>query len=311
MAKELTTPPTTYPVTEGLMDRLLPWKRRNLFLAFLFVLPALINFTIFRYLPILAAGRASLYNYSLLGGYRGFIGLDHYARVLEDPTFWKSLTVTAQFVVMKVPIEIALALALALFLQRESIGTGIVRSAIMAPLVTSIIVVSIIWAMMYHSEQGLFQSILNAVGIPKQTFLSNENRALPAVTVMMIWKDVGFSMIILMAGLKGIPNTFYEAALVDGANRWQAFRNVTVPLLKPVLMFLVVSQTIFSFQIFVPVYQMTRGGPLDSTKAIVFYIYQQGFLFQDMGYASALSMVTLAILLVVSIGQMRLLRADY
>ncbi len=287
------------------------WRRRNFLIAFLFVVPALINFTIFRYLPILAAGRASLHNYSLLGGYRGFIGIDHYTRMFADPTFWNALEVTGTYVIMKVPLEIILALALAIFLQREAFGAGLVRSAIMAPLVTSIIVVSIIWAMMYHSEQGLIQSILNAVGIPRQAFLSNESRALPALTAMMIWKDVGFSLIILLAGLKGIPATYFEAALVDGANKWQAFRNVTLPLLKPVLMFLVVSQTIFSFQLFVPVYQMTKGGPLDSTKAIVYYIYQQGFLFQDMGYASALSMVTLAILLVVSLFQMRLLRSDY
>lgn len=295
----------------GRLGGIFSWRRRNMIIAFLFILPALINFTLFRYLPILAAGRASVYNYSLLGGYRGFIGLDHYTRIFADPTFWNAMEVTVKYVIFKVPIELALALALAIFLQRESFGAGIVRSAIMAPLVTSIIVVSIIWAMMYHSEQGLIQSMLNAVGLPRMAFLSNERRALPALTAMMIWKDVGFSLIILLAGLKGIPRHFYEAALVDGANKWQAFRNVTLPLLRPVLMFLVVSQTVFSFQLFVPVYQMTKGGPLDSTKAIVYYIYQQGFLFQDMGYASALSMVTLAILLVVSMFQMRLLRSDY
>jgi ABC-type sugar transport system permease subunit len=142
-------------------------------------------------------------------------------------------------------------------------------------------------------------------------FLSDERRALPALIAMMLWKDVGFTMIILMAGLKGIPPEFYEAAVVDGANRWQLFRNVTIPLLRPVLMFVIITGSVFSFQLFVPVYQMTKGGPLDSTKAIVYYIYQQGFLFQDMGYASALAMITLLILLVVSVGQMRLLRTDY
>jgi multiple sugar transport system permease protein len=232
-------------------------------------------------------------------------------RLLEDPVFWQAMKVTATFVIVKVPIEVALALLLAMFLQRETFGTGVVRSAIMAPLVTSIIVVSIIWAMMLHNEQGLFQSILNSIGIPKQAFLSDQDRALPALTLMMIWKDIGLSMIILMAGLKGIPGVYYEAAVVDGANAWQLFRNVTVPLLRPVLMFVIITRTVFSFQMFVPVYQMTKGGPLDSTKVIVYYIYQQGFLFQDMGYASALAMVTLLILLFVSLGQMRLLRTDY
>jgi multiple sugar transport system permease protein len=306
------TSPQGYTRQEAsFIDRVLPWRRRNMLIAFLFILPALINFTLFRYLPIIAAMRASMYNYSLLGGYRGFIGFDHYARLFEDPTFWNALWVTTQFVIYKIPIQVALALALAMFLQRETIGAGIVRSAIMAPLVTSIIVVSIIWAMMYHSEQGLIQSMLVRAGVGRVPFLSDENRALPALTAMMIWKDVGFSMIILMAGLKGIPEMYYEAALVDGANRWQAFRHVTIPLLKPVLMFVIVTQTIFTFQIFEPVYQMTRGGPLDSTKSIVYYIYQQGFLFQNMGYASALSMVTLGILMVVSIFQMRVLRPEH
>jgi multiple sugar transport system permease protein len=287
---------------------LLSWRRRQLLIAFLFILPALINFTIFRYIPIIAAGRASLYQYSLLGGFRDFTGLDNYVRMMSDPVFWQSLKVTALFVIYKVPIQIVLSLALALLLQRETRSAGVVRSAILTPMVTSIIVVSIIWAMMYHSQQGLIQSMLNAVGIPRQAFLSDANRALPAITVMMIWKDLGFSLIILLAGLKGLPQMYHEAALVDGANAWQAFRSVTIPLLMPILMFVAVTQTVFSFQVFVPVYQMTKGGPLDSTKVLVYYIYQQGFLFQDMGYATALSVVTLVLLLIVSYLLMRWLR---
>jgi multiple sugar transport system permease protein len=286
----------------------LSWRQRQLLTAFLFILPALINFTIFRYIPILATIRASLYQYSLLGGYKDFIGLDHYARMLSDETFWHSLQVTTLFVLYKVPLQIVLSLALAVLLQRETVGTGIVRSAILTPMVTSIIVVSIIWAMMYHSQQGIIQSFLAVFGIPRQAFLSDANRALPAITAMMIWKDLGFSLIILLAGLKAIPETYYEAALVDGAGRWEAFRRITIPLLMPVIMFVVVTQAVFSFQVFVPVYQMTKGGPLDATKVLVYYIYQQGFLFQDMGYASAISMVTLVILVVVSYLLMRWLR---
>jgi len=292
------------PGTQGLLS----WRRRQLLIAFLFILPALINFTIFRYIPILASIRASVYQYSLLGGYKDFIGLDHYARMLGDATFWQSLKVTALFVIYKVPIQIVLSLALAVLLQRETIGAGIVRSAILTPIVTSVIVVSIIWAMMYHSQQGLIQSLLTAVGIPRQAFLSDASRALPAVTAMMIWKDLGFSLIILLAGLKAIPQTYYEAALVDGANSWEAFRRITIPLLMPVLMFVVVTQAVFSFQVFVPVYQMTKGGPLDATKVLVYYIYQQGFLFQDMGYASAITMVTLVILVGISYLLMRWLQ---
>jgi ABC-type sugar transport system permease subunit len=209
-----------------------------------------------------------------------------------------------------VPLQIALSLGLAILLSRQTVGTAIVRSAILTPMVTSIVVVSIIWAMMYQSSNGLFQSVLVAFGLKKMAFISDPRYALPAISVMMIWKDIGFSFIIFVAGLKGISETYYEAAIVDGANNWQLFTNITIPLLQPVLMFVIVTQTIFSFQVFVPVYQMTKGGPLDSTKVIVYYIYEQGFRLQDMGYASAMSVVTLVLLLMISWVQMRFLRTD-
>lgn len=308
MAQRLeTAQPQQKTSTSG---QLLTWRRRQLLIAFLFVLPALINFAVFRYIPIVNSFVASLYKYSLLGGYGDFVGLANYQRMISDPVFWRSLQATALFVLYKVPIQIVLSLGLAILLARQTLGTKIVRSAILTPMVTSIIIVSIIWAMMYQSQQGLFQSILVTLGQKKMAFLSDARYALPAVSVMMIWKDIGFSFIIFVAGLKGIPETYYEAAIVDGANRWQLFRNITIPLLRPVLMFVIVTQTIFSFQVFVPVYQMTQGGPLDSTKVIVYYVYQQGFRFQDMGYASAISIVTLGMLLLISWLQMRFLRED-
>ena len=289
---------------------MLNWRRQQLIVAFLFVLPAMINFATFRYIPIVQAFIASMYDYSLLGGFGDFVGGQNYMRMFTDPVFWRSMQATVLFVLYKVPLQIVLALGLAMLLARQSIGTAIVRSAILTPMVTSIIIVSIIWAMMYHSQQGLLQSLLVTLGFQKIAFLSDTGRALPAVAAMMIWKDIGFSFIIFVAGLKGIPEMYYEAGIVDGANRWQLFRHITLPLLRPIMMFVIVTQTIFSFQVFVPVYQMTQGGPLDSTKVIVYYIYQMGFRFQDMGYASAMSIVTLVLLLMVSWLQMRFLRMD-
>jgi multiple sugar transport system permease protein len=258
------------PGETSAIDRLLTWRQRRLIIAFLFVLPALINFAVFRYIPIVASLRASLYQYSLLGGYGDFVGLAHYNRMLTDPVFWRSLQASALFVLYKVPLQIVFSLGLAILLSRQTIGTAIVRSAILTPMVTSIIIVSIIWAMMYQSQNGLFQSMLVTLGFRKIPFLSDTRYALPAISVMMIWKDIGFSFIIFVAGLKGIPEMYYEAAIVDGANRWQLLWHITLPLLKPVLMFVIVTQTIFSFQVFVPVYQMTLGGPLDSTKVMVY-----------------------------------------
>lgn len=298
------------PVSESVWQKLWRRKNRNYVIAFLFILPAIINFVVFRYLPILAALQTSFWQYSLLGGYRDFNGLAHYINMYNDPIFWKSMEVTLVFVLVKVPVQVIFSLILAVFLAKEDWVSGFVRGAVFVPVVTSVIVVSILWSMMYHSQLGLINSLLSVVGIPRQTFLSDPNRALPAITVMMIWKEIGFSMIILMAGLKGIPTMYKEAAIVDGAKGWQIFWFITLPLLKRVVMFVVVTQTIFSFQVFVPVFAMTRGGPLDATKVIVYYIYQYGFLFQDMGYASAMSIVTLVLLLIISMVQMRMFRSD-
>lgn len=285
-------------------------KTRNVIFAGLFVLPAVINFLIFRYVPILWAARASTWQYSLLGGYRDWIGADHYLRALEDPTLLKSLQVTFLYVIIKLPLEVALALALALFTNQAMRGMGTLRTIIFTPVVMSMVVVSVVWALIFNADSGLLNALLRTFGLPKQIFLSNPDLSLPSVIVTTIWKDVGFSTILIVAGLKGIPGIFYEAAVIDGANRWHLFRHVTLPLLRRTLFFVIVTQTIFSFQVFIPVYSMTQGGPLDSTKVLVYYIYQLGFRFQDMGYAAAVSMILLVILLLISVTQIRFLRSD-
>ena len=356
-------------------DRVWNRRNRNYFWAFLFILPALINFAIFRYYPIVSAVWTSLWEYSLLGGYGDFVGLKHFIDAIGDPGFypqlllglipvlliylvfrlpafkknpagkiarwalaiglaaaaflvwrraclslvetgdqyfWNSLWVTFKFVVMKVPPQIILSLFLAIMVQRESRSMGVVRSAIFTPVVTSMIVVAILWSMMYHVQQGLINSIIASLGFQRVAFLSDTTRALPSITVMNIWKDVGFTMIILMAGLKGIPGVYYEAAVVDGANRWQMFWRITVPLLQRVLLFVIVTQTIFAFQVFVPVYALVRppGGPRNTTEAIVYYIYKNGFRLQRMDYASALAVILSFIILIISLVEMRLLRSE-
>ncbi len=285
-------------------------KIRNYIFAALFILPALINFAIFRYVPILWAARASTWQYSLLGGYREWIGMEHYLRALQDPILHKSLRVTFTYVLVKMPLEMVLALALALFTNQVRKGMGTMRTIIFTPVVMSMVVVSVIWALIFNADSGLLNAFLRMIGLPKQIFLTNPKLALPSIITTAIWKDVGFSTILIVAGLKGIPGQFYEAAIVDGANRWQLFRHVTLPLLRRTLFFVVVTQTIFSFQVFIPVYSMTRGGPLDTTKVIVYYIYQLGFLFQDMGYAAAVSMILLVIILIISLIQIRFLRSE-
>lgn len=289
---------------------LLSLKQRQYVIAFLFVAPALINFAIFRYIPIFMAGEASLYDYSLLGGFGSFVGAKNYLRAIEDDLFWSSMWVSFQYALMKVPLQVVLALLLALFVSRAVRGMGVIRTIIFFPVVTSLVVGAMLWAMMYNKDLGLLQSLFGIFGLRHPGFLSNPDLALPSIVVMMVWKEVGFSMIIFVAGLKGIPEMFYDAASIDGASRLQRFLHITLPLLKPVTLFVVVTQTISAMQVFVPIFVMTQGGPFFATNAIVYYIYQNGFAYNDMGYASALSFFVLTLLVAISYIQFKLLKGQ-
>jgi len=284
-------------------------RNRVMLIGLLFVLPALVNFMVFRYIPIIGSAWYSLWDYSLLGGFREFVGIDNYVRALtRDSSVLNGFLVTLSFVVLKVPLQVTLALLLAAFASQERRGMGVIRALIFIPVVTSFIVVAIVWGMLLNRDIGLANSILQTFGLPRQSFLTSQTNALPSIVAIALWKDVGYSVIILVAGLKGIPVMFYEAATIDGANSWQRFTRITIPLLRRALTFVIVTTTLFSFQVFIPIYALTSGGPGQATNVIVHYVYQQAFVYSDMGYASALSILLMAILFVVSAVQLRLLR---
>ncbi len=290
------------------------WKKRKFqqyLIAFLFVLPALINFSIFRYYPIIWSARASFWDYSLLGGFKENVGWDNYIRMFQDQYFWQSLWVTVKFFIMYVPPTVALALALAVFSNQKKPGMGAIRAIIFIPVVTSFVVVSILWGMLLNKDVGLINSVLQTLGIGRISFLLDKENALPTIALISIWKNVGYSMIILVAGLKGVPGELYDAATVDGANSWNRFIHVTLPMIRRQLMFVIVWASLGAFQVFIPVYSLTNGGPRRATNVIVYYIYNKAFKFGEMGYASALSIALLVILLLISVVQMKLLQRDY
>ncbi len=290
------------------------WQKRkfkNALSAIVFALPALINFAIFRYAPMIGSIRTSLWNYSLLGGYKEYVGLGNYTRLLHDKYFWQSMGVTFRYFLMYAPSVIVLAMALAVFANQKKPGMGAIRAIIYIPVVTSFVVVSIIWGMLLNKDVGLVNSILESFGFNRVSFLMNKQNVLPTIAMISVWKDVGYSMIVLVAGLKGIDTSYYEAAIVDGANSWQRFWKITIPLIRRQLMFVMVWATMGAFQVFIPVATLTQGGPSRATNVIVYYIYSKGFQFGEMGYASAMSVVLLILLLLVSVVQMRLLRQDY
>jgi ABC-type sugar transport system permease subunit len=202
-------------------------------------------------------------------------------------------------------------MVLALFSNQKKPGMGAIRAVIFIPVVTSFVVVSILWGMLLNKDVGLINSILATLGFGRISFLLDKENALPTIAAISIWKNVGYSVIILVAGLKGVPEELYDAATVDGANPWDRFLHVTLPMIRRQIMFVIVWASLGAFQVFIPVYSLTNGGPRRATNVIVYYIYSKAFRFGEMGYASALSMALLVILLLLSVLQMRLLRRDY
>jgi multiple sugar transport system permease protein len=290
------------------------WQRRrniNYFVSFLFVLPALINFAIFRYYPMLWAVRASFWDYSLLQGFTKMVGFKNYIRAFtSDAIFLQSMKTTLIYAVFYVSLLMVLALALAIFANQKRRGAGSIRAIIFIPVVTSFVVVSIVWGMILNKDVGILNSLLQTLGLPRLAFLTSKTLSLPTIIGISIWKDVGYSVIILIAGMKGIPDMYYEAAIVDGANGWQQFWSITLPTIKRQIMFVLVWATMGAFQVFIPIYSLTQGGPSRATNVVVYYIYKKAFVFGEMGYASALSIILLVILLAVSVLQMRLLREE-
>jgi multiple sugar transport system permease protein len=285
------------------------YRNQYILLGLLFVLPALINFAVFRYYPMIWAFRTSLWEYSLMRGFTEFVGFDHYVRAFTgDPRFWESMRATFYYVVGKVPLTIILALALAAFANQERRGMGVMRALIFVPVVTSFVVVAIVWGMVLNYNVGLMNAMLQNFGLPRIEFLTNPDNVMPTIIGISLWKDVGYSVIIFVAGMRGISQEFYDAATVDGANIWQRFFYVTLPMLRRHLLFVSVISTLGAFQVFVPVYQLASQQRV--AQVIVFYIYRLGFIFGEMGYASALSVILLVLLLLLSVLQIRIMRSD-
>ncbi|GAA3689211.1 sugar ABC transporter permease [Nonomuraea antimicrobica] len=271
----------------------------------LFVLPVLVLFLTFRIFPSLAAAGMSLTNWNI-GGDWDLIGADNYARLLDDVNFWLSLRVTLVYVAVYVPLTLLVALGTALLLNQVVFMRGLFRGMLFLPYVTSFVLAGIIWRWIYEFD-GLINGLLAKADLGPVAFLEESAVVLPALAVVSVWKGFGYSMLILLAGLKSIPASYLEAARVDGASAWQRFRRITLPLLKPTIFFVVVIETISGFQTFDTVYVMTGGGPARATYTLIYGIYDHGFRSFDFGYAATWGMVLFAIVLVVSLIQRRFL----
>jgi fructooligosaccharide transport system permease protein len=282
-------------------------RRQRYATAAAFLLPAAVGVFLFSILPIAQALRISFFDYSLLNPDRIPVGLENYDRAVKDPVFRIALKNTLVYTFLLVVSQTAMALGLALLLKQRIRGLAFFRSAFFLPVVTSLVVISTVWKLMYNS-QGFINGFLRTVGLPAQPFLSSVDQAMLSLVAMGVWKDVGFYMLIFLAGVQSIPVDLYESASIDGASPWRAFVRITLPLLRRPAVFVVVVGTIAAFKVFTPVYLMTDGGPAESTMVIVFYIFRTAFRYFQMGYASAMSVILLGIVLVLTLIQFRLLR---
>ncbi|MEN9282365.1 MAG: hypothetical protein RL594_1300 [Bacteroidota bacterium] len=270
--------------------------------------PWVITLGVFWLYPLVYAFVLSLSDYKTLTNEIAFVGFDNYRRALQDKDFWNALSNTAIFTVGTVPVTTALAIALALAVRRSSPRfAAFFRASFFLPSVTSLVVIALVFTNLY-SRDGYVNAICAMMGVPYPAdgWLLSTSTALPAIMAMDVWISAGYYMVLFLAGMEAIPKDLYESAELIGANAWQQFRRITLPLLRPTLLFVVVINSIKSFQVFVEVYVMTKGGPLGATSTLVYEVYHQAFEQSDsMGYASAIAYLIFLILMVVSLLQMR------
>ena len=276
---------------------------------YLFLLPAMALLLMWRYVPMVSGLRESFYSNALsLTGAKEYVGLDNFTRLFDDPVFWQSLRVTLLFNLIVSPLQTALALGLAVLANQKLRGIGLFRTILLLPVAISINITSIAWGQALDTNYGLVNGLLEAVGLERQPFLRSVEQALPTMIGIVSWIGVPFWMLFLLAGLQGIPHEVMEAARIDGANRLQAFWQVTVPLLRRTIAFVLVSDTVINFTLFAPPYLLTRGGHGESTNLMMYEAWQRGFVYGDLGASSAMVLVLLLITVVVVGVEFALLR---
>ena len=275
-----------------------------------FVAPALAALILFFFLPVVAALLLSFTDFDIyavadLSNLR-FVGLDNYLQLLRTPLFWTALGNTAWFVVLGVPLSIAMSLAAALLLDSKLARVkGFLRTAYFAPVVTTLVAVAVIWRYLLHTRYGLVNWLLGGIGIGPVDWLGDPRWSMPAIVLFAVWKNFGYNMIIILAGLQTVPEELHEAARIDGATAWQRLRHVTLPGLAPVLLVVSILTMAGYFQLFAEPYVMTQGGPAESTVSILYFMYEQGFKWWNLGFASAVAFVLFAILFALTMLQLR------
>ena len=281
--------------------------------AWFFLAPALLLIGVFFFLPVAASLLLSVTDFDIYAVASSentrFVGLENYARLLRTPLFWSSLQNTFYFALVGGPLTIAVSLGAALLLDAKLVRwKSVFRTIYFTPFVTTLVAVAIVWRYLYHTRYGLLNYGLEASGVPPVDWLGDPRWAMPSIILMAVWKNFGYNMLIFIAGLQSIPDELYDAANVDGAGPVRQFFNVTLPMLRPTLLFVGVITMIGYFQLFAEPYVMTQGGPLRSTTSVVLLMYEEGFRWWRMGFAAAIAFVLFLVILGFTLVQFRIQR---
>jgi multiple sugar transport system permease protein len=285
-------------------------RRQSWLTAYLLLAPALIGLAIFRLYPIAIAAWGSLHATTFGGGaQRVFVGLDNYRYLLDFDVFWQSLAVTLKLNLIINPVQIVLALLLAVLANQRVPGIALYRTIFFIPIGISVPIAALLWQTMLNPNSGLLNALLSAVGLPRQPFLTSADQALWSVIAIASWKGVSFWMVFMLGGLQAIPGELHEAAMLDGASATRRFFQITLPLLKRTILFVLVTDTAINLLLFAPIYLLTRGGPELSTNVLMYEAFKTGFVYTDMGLSLAMVMVLLGLVLVVVAAEFRLLQS--
>lgn len=280
-------------------------RKEDIIVGYVFILPDLIGIFVFWILPMLYVIYYSFFKWNLINE-PVFVGFQNFVRLFKDPIWWHSLKITLQYVLLYVPSSFLVALWLAVQLQKKFFGNKVLRSIFFAPYAMSLIVAGAIWSYAFQPKFGVVNYFISLVGMNPRGWLSSTSEALSVIVFVSLWKYAGYYMVLLIAGLEEIPSEFYEAARIDGANWFQTLTKITLPILSPVILFVLVISIIHAFQMFDLVYIMTYGGPARATYITMLYIYEVAFSFYDFGYASTLSVLFFILIAGITFLQFRL-----
>ncbi|QYF74004.1 carbohydrate ABC transporter permease [Cryobacterium sp. PAMC25264] len=300
--------PARMPAPPRSKKNLFGLKRREAIAAWLFVAPALIGFIAFYLWPALSGLYYSFTDFDLLTAPE-FIGLENYKRLLNDPLFWNALGTTSWYVLINIGLQTVLALGIAVLMQRLT-QSMVVRGVVMLPYLIANVIAALVWFYMFDFQFGIVNEIIDGIGLDRVAFFGESEWAIPTVAFINVWRHMGYTALLIFAGLQAIPKDVYEAGAIDGGSELRMFRSITLPLLRPVLAMVLVVTVTGSFQIFDTIAVTTQGGPVNSTRVINYYIFDMAFNRFDFGYGSAMALALFVLLAVFTFVQLRLTRAN-